>query len=111
MQRQNGRGEQLVLQAQHGVARGLALPNPDALMQGRLVRGRTIAWTSDDAWRRIDTWLDKRSSRSVMPDRVVSVGVVVREGETTIDGHADVTDGSLILRSRGRCSGDRYADR
>ena len=98
MQRQNGRGEQLVLQAQDGVARALGLPNPDALMQGISTAARTIAWTSDDAWRRIDAWLDKRSSRSVMPDRVVSAGVVVREGETTIDSHADVTDGSLILR-------------
>ena len=37
MQRQNGRGEQLVLQAQDGVARALGLPNPDALMQGDLL--------------------------------------------------------------------------
>ena len=80
-------------------------------MQGISTAARTIVWTSDDAWRRIDAWLDKRSSRSVMPDRVVTVGVVVREGETTIDGHADVTDGSLILRVRGRGRGDRYADR
>ena len=98
MQRVSGRSEQLVLQAQDGVARALGLPSADALMHGISSAARTIAWTSDDVWRRIDVWLDKRSSRSVMPDRFDSVGVVVREGETTIDGNADLADGSLILR-------------
>ena len=46
----------------------------------------------------MDVWLDKRSSRSVMPDRIESVGVVMRGGETSVDSSADFADGSLILR-------------
>ncbi len=98
MQRRNGRSEQLVQQAHEGVARAVGLPDADALMRSISAAARTIAWTSDDAWRRIDVWLDKRSRRSVMPDRTESPGVVVREGETAIDGQADLGDGSLILR-------------
>ena len=98
MQRLNGRSERLVLQTHDGVARALGAVSADALMQGISAAARTIAWTSDDAWRRLDAWLDKRSSRSVMPDRIESVGVVMRGGETWIDGDADLRDGSLILR-------------
>ncbi len=98
MQRLNGRGEQLVLQSHDGVARALGVESADALMQGISAAARTIAWTSDDAWRRMDVWLDKRSSRSVMPDRIESVGVVMRGGETSVDSSADFRDGSLILR-------------
>ena len=98
MQRFDGRGEQLVLQSHDGVARALGVESADALMQGISAAARTIVWTSDDAWRRMDVWLDKRSSRSVMPDRIESVGVVMRGGETSVDGSADFRDGSLILR-------------
>ena len=98
MQRLNGRSERLVLQSQDGVARALGLVDADGLMRAVSSAARTIAWASDDAWRRIDVWLDKRSSRSVMPDRIESPGVVVREGETVIDGSADLSDSSLILR-------------
>ena len=98
MQRLNGRGEQLVQQSHDGVARALGVESADALMQGISAAARSIAWTSDDAWRRIDVWLDKRSSRSVMPDRIESVGVVMRGGETSVDSSADFADGSLILR-------------
>ena len=98
MQRLNGRSDRLVLQSQDGVARALGLADADGLMRAVSSAARTIAWASDDAWRRIDVWLDKRSSRSVMPDRIESPGVVVREGETVIDGNADLSDGSLILR-------------
>ncbi len=98
MQRLNGRSEQLVQQAHEGVARALGLADADELMRAVSAAARTIAWTSDDAWRRIDGWLEKRSSRSVMPDRTESPGVVVRGGETAIDHTADLSDGSLILR-------------
>ena len=65
MQRFDGRGEQLVLQSHDGVVRALGVESADALMQGISAAARTIVRTSDAAWRRMDVWLDKRSSRSV----------------------------------------------
>jgi len=98
LQRTGGRSEQLVLQSHEGVAHALGLADADALMRGISSAARTVAWVSDEAWRRIDVWLEKRSSRSVMPDREESPGVVVREGETALDSAADLTDPSLVLR-------------
>jgi len=53
---------------------------------------------SDDAWRRVDSFLQRRSRASVRPDQVYSPGVVVRGGEVCLDQAADLDDGSLVLR-------------
>lgn len=56
LHRQTGRpGDQLLLQEQDGVAGALGYEDADALMRAVAAAARTIAWTSDDAWSRIES--------------------------------------------------------
>lgn len=98
LHRVNGKGEHLVLQAQPAVAHGLGMDNADTLMRAVSGAARTIAFVSDDAWRRVDSFLQRRSRASVRPDHVHSPGVVIRGGEVCVDQAADLDDGSLVLR-------------
>ena len=58
LHRRAGRpGDKLLLQEQDGLADALGYPDADALMGAVALAARTIAWTSDDAWHRIDSSL------------------------------------------------------
>ena len=98
LHRVNGKGEHLVLQAQPAVARRLGIEEADQLMRSVSGAAWTIAFVGDDAWRRVDSFLQRRSRASVRPDHVHSPGVVVRGGEVCLDQGAELGDGSLLLR-------------
>ena len=74
-------GDVLALQDQDAVAADLGFPDADALMAAIATSARTIAWTSDEAWRRVRSWLAGPSGREYRPDHPVAPGVILRDGE------------------------------
>ena len=100
----------LLLQEQDGVATALGEPDSDALMAKVATAGRTVAWESDDAWRRRSAWSRTKGGRSgraareqaPVPD-VPSVpsdpDIGIVGGEVVLGAGADVAgDPSLALR-------------
>ena len=96
----------LALQEQDGVAEALGMVDSDALMAGVASAARTIAWTSDDAWRRVRSSLRGPLGRIGKRDRVLGEGVVLRDGEVHLAADADPADDPLLAlraaRARGR---------
>jgi [protein-PII] uridylyltransferase len=86
------------LQEQQGVAHALGIKSADALMQQVSGAARTISWASDDCWRRIRSYLAGPGGRVARADRVMSPGVVERDGEIVVSGEAGLDDPSLALR-------------
>jgi [protein-PII] uridylyltransferase len=100
LQRATGRSaNRLSLQDQDTVAAALGI-DADALMAGLAHAGRTVAWASDDAWRRIRVLLaGGRRSRQWAP-RPLEPGLALRRGEVTLLPGADPgTDPALALRA------------
>ena len=89
----------LLLQDQDLVAKALEVSDADALMAAIADAARSIAWASDDGWRRIRSWLAGPKGRGGGGDVVLEPGVVVRDGEITLLERADpASDPSLALR-------------
>ena len=93
--------DRLVLQQQEAVAETLGIGNTGALMHMISSAARTIGWTSDDRWRRIESYLKGPSGRSAKQDRVVSAGVARRDDEIVVLTDAPFDDPSLPLRVAG----------
>ncbi|MDP8975961.1 MAG: [protein-PII] uridylyltransferase [Actinomycetota bacterium] len=92
--------DRLLLQEQDGVADQLGYPDADALMAAVAGAGRTIAWWSDDGWRRVRSALAGPRGRTSGVDRRVGPGLVVREGEVVLSADADPrNDASLVVRA------------
>lgn len=111
----------LLLERQDEVAKLLGGGDADALMARVSTAARTVAWVSDEAWRRVETG-NKRRSRVFRRDQVLSPDVVLRNGEVHIDDGVDPAgDPSLVLRVAAAAAGadapidrqslDRLADR
>jgi len=90
--------DRLVLQQQLPVAEELGLPDVDMLMRFVSGAARTIAWTSDDRWRRVESQLKGPSGRIAKRDRPMSEGVVLRDDEIVALADAPMDDASLPLR-------------
>ena len=89
LHRRTGRaGDVLLLQEQDAVAAALGVPDADVLMRGVATAARTIAWTSDDAWRRITSVLRGPVGRLSRRDRPLAEGVVLRDGEVHVTPEA-----------------------
>ena len=100
----------LLLQEQDGVATALGEPDSDALMAKVATAGRTVAWESDDAWRRRGAWSRTKGGRSGRAARDQAPGpdvpsvpsdpdIGVVGGEVVLGAGADVAgDPSLALR-------------
>ena len=72
MHRATGRAtDRLLLQEQDQVAASIGFEDADALMAAIAEAGRTIAWVSDDVWRRRSTW-PTPPRRRWWPSRVTS---------------------------------------
>ncbi|HYA45162.1 MAG TPA: nucleotidyltransferase domain-containing protein, partial [Acidimicrobiales bacterium] len=57
LQRLNGRrGDRLTLEEQDRVADALGMPSREELAREVAAAGRTVAWLSEDAWRRVGSW-------------------------------------------------------
>jgi [protein-PII] uridylyltransferase len=92
-------GDVLVLQEQDAVAARLGHESADALMEAVSAAARTIAWTSDEAWHRVRSWLAGPTGREYRRDHPVATSVVLREGEVHLDGAASPAgDPTLVLR-------------
>jgi [protein-PII] uridylyltransferase len=89
-------GDVLALQEQDAVGAALGYRDADALMGAISSAGRSIAWVSDGFWRRARRALDGGSRR---PDRALSSGVVMSDGEVHLEASARPSaDPTLLLR-------------
>ncbi|HET6952770.1 MAG TPA: [protein-PII] uridylyltransferase [Acidimicrobiales bacterium] len=100
LHRRTGRpGDRLLLQEQDGVADALGYRDADALMRAVSQAARTIAWTSDDIWARIESSLSGPLGR-LQRDRVLAAGIHLRDGEIHVGDEVDVAaDPALALRA------------
>jgi [protein-PII] uridylyltransferase len=89
----------LLLQDQDAVAAALRYTDADVLMGAVADAARSIAWASDDGWRRLGSWLEGPRGRGGSGDRLLEPGVVLRDGEVTLLADADPSsDPTLALR-------------
>ncbi|HEU5001377.1 MAG TPA: [protein-PII] uridylyltransferase [Actinomycetota bacterium] len=86
----------LALQEQEGVARALGDASALALMGRVAEAARSIAWTSDDAWRRIEASL--RGRRGGEKPRALGPGIALAGGEVLVLDGAPVADPVFVLR-------------
>ncbi len=89
----------LALQEQEAVAAELGDGGAAALMARIAEAARSIAWTSDDAWRRVRSSLSRSGSRPGL--RPVGEGFAITDGtppEVVLDSGAAVDDPVLALR-------------
>jgi [protein-PII] uridylyltransferase len=100
LHRRTGRpGDKLLLQEQDAVARALGYPQADDLVRALAHAARTVAWTSDDAWSRIESGLAGPLGR-LRRRRPISDDLELRDGEVHVTAEADVDgDPSLALRA------------
>ncbi|MGH9210934.1 MAG: [protein-PII] uridylyltransferase [Acidimicrobiales bacterium] len=100
LHRRTGRpGDKLLLQEQDAVAAALGYDDADDLVRQLAHAARTIAWTSDDAWARIESSLSGPLGR-LRRERTIDAGLVLRDGEVHVTADADVaTDPVLPLRA------------
>jgi [protein-PII] uridylyltransferase len=95
-------GDRLVLQEQSAVASSLGYDDADALMRDVYDAARTIAFTADETWRRVDAALrPPRRWRQRQPTRrPLAFGVVEQDGEVMLARDADpARDPVLVLRA------------
>ncbi|MEY2403133.1 MAG: [protein-PII] uridylyltransferase, partial [Acidimicrobiaceae bacterium] len=105
LQRQTRRaGNQLLLQEQDGVASALGYDDADRLMASIASAARTIAWTSDDAWRRVESSLRGPLGRIARRDRVLEPGLVLRDGEVHLPADVAVARDPTIALRAGRAA-------
>ncbi|MBK9180321.1 MAG: [protein-PII] uridylyltransferase [Acidimicrobiales bacterium] len=115
-------GDVLTLEEQDDVAAVLAGGDADLLMGRVAAAARTVAWTSDETWRRVGSTLVGPVANAAGRDRDLAPGVALRDGEIHVDVHADPAgDPALCLRAAGwaarlrtridRGSLDRLAER
>jgi [protein-PII] uridylyltransferase len=90
LHRRAGRpGDKLLLQEQDNVAAALGYPSADDLMRSLAEAARSIAWTSDDAWARIESSLAGPFGR-MRRERAIGGGLVLRDGEVQVIAETDV---------------------
>jgi [protein-PII] uridylyltransferase len=106
LHRRTGRpGDRLLLQEQDAVADALGYADADVLMRAVAHAARTIAWTSDDAWARIESSLVGPLGRARRA-RDLGGGLALRDGEVTIGDDVDVgADPALPLRAAAVAAG------
>jgi [protein-PII] uridylyltransferase len=101
LQRQTGRATNvLVLQEQPDVAEALGYSGREALMAGIAEAARKIAWTSDDAWRRITVALRSPLVRGRDGGRPCGHGIVLRDGEVALAPDDGLLAGDPLLALR-----------
>ena len=97
LQRATGRSlNVLTKQDQSAVAVALHDETADVLMARLADAARTIAWVSDDTWRRVRSGLQGPRGRSARGDRQLNDGVVERDGEIHAGGDAMAGDDPLL---------------
>jgi len=89
----------LLLERQDEVAAAVGDADADALMARVATAGRTVAWISDEAWRRETSAPRLPFARAFRRERFVSRGLVLRDREIHVDDGADLDDPTLVLRA------------
>ena len=107
LHRQTGRGsDKLLLQEQDGVAAALGYADADALLGTVYRAARAIAFSVDEAFRRIDAWLPSQRRRlpgrrrtPTAQRRPLADGVIEQNNEAVLARDADPAgDPALLLR-------------
>ncbi|CAN5782509.1 [protein-PII] uridylyltransferase [soil metagenome] len=99
LQRLTGRPNNvLALQEQPAVAQALGDSDADTMMARIAESARVIAWTSDDAWRRIRSNLRGKVSRVASRAQVLGKGIVLKDGEVELTDDAPWSDPLLPLK-------------
>jgi [protein-PII] uridylyltransferase len=89
----------LNLQDQDAVAAALGYAGADELMAAISAAARTIAWTSDESWRRVRAAITPPRK---VPDEPLATGLFLHEGEVHLDDSAHpAADPTLVLRAAG----------
>ena len=88
----------LRLQDQAAVADALGDASADALMRRVAGAARAIAWTSDDAWRRVRSGLAGPARRGAGRAMLVANGVALLDGEVHLDEAESARDPNSALR-------------
>jgi len=99
LHRTAGKGlDQLVFEQQDAVASALGLPDADALLAMVSAAARTIGWSSDEVWRRVDHWLAPARRPVVPPDAPHYAGVALKDGEVqvSVPGSGDALSPSAL---------------
>jgi len=92
-------GNRLLLEEQDAVAQALSYPDADSLMRAVSTAARSIAWTSDEVWERVNSSIKGPRGWRVSRDQMLAPGVVLREGRVSITVDADPEgDELLVLR-------------
>jgi [protein-PII] uridylyltransferase len=101
LQRPNGRrSERLTLEDQDRVAAALGLDGREALAHEVATAGRSIAWLTEDAWRRVESWLAGPRGRGGSADRTLEPGLVLRDNEVVVPASTQPgVDAALVLRA------------
>jgi [protein-PII] uridylyltransferase len=81
------------------VAQDLGATDADALMKTVVDAARTIAWRSDEIWRRISSTIEGPVGHVGRHDHPVASGVVLRDREVHLDSGVDpASDPALVLK-------------
>ena len=106
--------DRLLLQEQDQVARTLDYADADALMESVAEAGRTIAWITDDVWRRPSTrpaplasrswWARRRAGRALHPAALSTTEVEQGVAVEALDGRDG--DGTVVLGHDADVRGD-----
>jgi [protein-PII] uridylyltransferase len=94
------RSERLLFEDQDRVAEALGLAGREELAHEVAHAGRVVSWLTEDAWRRVRSWLAGPRGRAGSADRAIGPGLVQRDNEVVIPlGTAIAEDPSLALRA------------
>ena len=107
LQRSTGRPTNvLALEQRASVAAALGLSGSDDLMARIAEAGRAIAWTSDDAWRRLRSTLRGPLGRGAAAARPLGDGLRLQDGEVVVSaGEEARSDPTLVLRAAAAAAG------
>jgi [protein-PII] uridylyltransferase len=91
--------DRLVLEQQDAVADALGYGDADDLMRALSTAARSISWTSDELWDRVDGSLEGPRRLRSQRERDLGDGVVLRDGVVAVRASVDpATDPLLVLR-------------
>jgi [protein-PII] uridylyltransferase len=108
LQRRSGRASNVLsLQDQDDVANALGDRDADGLMARVADAARTIAWTSDDKWRRVRSALRGPLGRVARRNRAIDADLQLRDGEVHVNASAPVSDPVLVLRAAVSAAANR----
>ncbi|MGD0808890.1 MAG: [protein-PII] uridylyltransferase, partial [Acidimicrobiales bacterium] len=97
LQRPSGRRtERLTLEDQDRVAEALGMGGREEVARGVARAGRAVAWLTEDAWRRVESWLAGPRGRGGSADKALGAGLVLRDNEVVVPLSVRIGDDPTI---------------